>query len=145
MFERVCVASRDYLAKRGIPCTPGDLQHHDCIVYTLLSSGSTWHLRDQEASASGRLRVNSPQAVQEAVGSGIGIAHGPRWLFEAGLSDGSLKLLLDEYAPPPVPIQLLYVANRLLPKRAIAFMDFIAAVYSATPELNVNQLESGKP
>jgi LysR family transcriptional regulator, regulator for bpeEF and oprC len=137
MFQRVCVASREYLARRGVPRTPDDLRDHDCILYTLLSSGNTWRLQDREITVSGRLRVNSPQAVQEVVRSGVGIAHGPRWLFERGLNDGSLQLLLDEYAPPPVPIQILYVANRLLPKRAIAFMDFISEAFSAIPALNL--------
>ncbi|WP_322015823.1 LysR family transcriptional regulator [Paraburkholderia sp. J12] len=144
MFERVCVASREYLARRGTPLTPDDLQHHDCIVYTLLSSGSTWRLSDQEVAVSGRLRVNSPQAVQEAVRSGVGIAHGPRWLFEAGLTDGSLRLLLSEYVPPLVPIQILYVANRLLSKRAVAFMDFISEAFSIVPALSADRPANDK-
>ncbi|SFO99545.1 LysR substrate binding domain-containing protein [Pseudomonas sp. NFACC24-1] len=37
--DRVFVASKDYLAKRGVPQTPDDLRDHDCIIYTLLSSG----------------------------------------------------------------------------------------------------------
>jgi LysR family transcriptional regulator, regulator for bpeEF and oprC len=136
MFERVCVANTAYLARHGVPREPDDLREHDCIVYTLLSSGSTWHFRDCAVSVSGRLRVNSPQAIQEAVSAGVGIAHGPRWLFEAGLKDGSLQLLLSIYKAPPVPIQILYVANRLLPKRAIVFMDFISQAFSSVPLLN---------
>ncbi|PXW24702.1 LysR family transcriptional regulator [Paraburkholderia caballeronis] len=138
LFERVCVASRDYLARHAAPLVPDDLRKHDCIVYTLLSSGHTWRFRDQDVPVSGRLRVNSPQAAQEAVGAGIGIAHGPRWLFEGGLKDGSLELLLSGYAAPPVPIQILYVANRLLPKRAIAFIEFIAREFATIPALNVD-------
>jgi LysR family transcriptional regulator for bpeEF and oprC len=136
VFERVCVASRGYLARRGTPCVPDDLREHDCIVYTLLSSGNTWRFADREVPVSGRLRVNSPQAVQEAAGSGLGIAHGPRWLFDEGLKSGNLVLLLSEHAAAPVPIQILYVANRLLPRRAIVFMDFIDEAFSAVPELN---------
>lgn len=139
VFERVCVASRSYLATHGMPQAPDDLRRHDCIVYTLLTSGNTWRFRTQDIPVSGRFRVNSPQAVQEAVGSGIGIAHGPRWLFDAGLKDGTLQLLLSEHAAPPVPIQILYVANRLLPKRAIVFMDFVAQAFSTIPALNVNR------
>lgn len=141
LFERVCVASRGYLARRGTPQVPDDLSEHDCIVYTLLASGNTWHFRGSQVSVSGRLRVNSPQAVQEAVDSGIGIAHGPRWLFDAGLKSGNLVMVLSDYVPAPVPIQILYVANRLLPKRAIAFMDFIAHAFSGFPALNVRQAE----
>ena len=56
--------------------------------------------------------------------------------FDEGLQNDTLVLLLSEHAAPPVPIQILYVANRLLPKRAIAFMDFIAATFSTVPALN---------
>jgi LysR family transcriptional regulator, regulator for bpeEF and oprC len=136
-FERGCVASRAYLAQRGVPATLAALGEHDCIVYTLLASGHLWRFRDAEVAVSGRLRVNSPQAVQEAVEAGLGIAYGPRWLFEAGLAAGRLQWLLDEHAPPPVPIHLLYAENRLLPRRAIAFMDFFSDVFAAVPALNV--------
>jgi LysR family transcriptional regulator for bpeEF and oprC len=138
LFERVCVASEGYLAKRGIPTTPDDLRVHDCVVYTLLSSGATWRFRDADVPVSGRLRVNSPEAIRESVNAGLGIGHGPEWLYEEGLKNGNLRLLLAEYAAPPVPIQVIYVANRLLPKRAIAFMDFIAEAFSKIPALNAH-------
>lgn len=144
-FERVCVASATYLAHHGMPREPDDLLGHDCIVYTLLSSGSTWHFRDSEVPVSGRFRVNSPQAVREAVHAGVGIAHGPRWLFEDALEDGNLKLLLRGYEAPPVPVQILYVANRLLPKRAIAFMDFIAEAFARIPALNFETFARTEP
>ncbi|SAL30604.1 LysR family transcriptional regulator [Caballeronia sordidicola] len=138
LFERVCVASAAYVARHGAPREPDDLRAHECIVYTLLSSGGTWRFRDSEIHVSGRLRINSPQAIQEAVISGVGIAYGPRWLFEAGLESGELQLLLSGYEAPPVPIQILYVANRLLPRRAIVFMDFIAQAFSDVPALNAS-------
>ncbi|WP_414440282.1 LysR family transcriptional regulator [Burkholderia sp. 22PA0106] len=137
LFERVCVASPAYLRKHGTPRDPAGLSEHDCIVYTLLASGSTWHFRDAEITVTGRLRVNSPQAAQEAVLAGIGIAHGPAWLFEEGLARGKLKRVLRGHEAPLVPIQILYAANRLLPKRAIVFMDFIAETFARIPALNV--------
>ena len=135
-FQRVCVASTAYLARHDMPQKPDDLRAHDCIVYSLLSSGSTWRFQDGDISVSGRLRVNSPQAVQEAVDAGVGIAHGPGWLFESGLKNGTLQRVLVGYEAPLVPIQIVYVANRLLPNRAIAFMDFIAAALADFPALN---------
>lgn len=133
MFERVCVASKDYLARRGTPATPDELQAHDCLIYTLLSTGATWRFRDVDVPVSGRLRVNSPEAIRECVNAGLGIAHGPEWLYAEGLNNGNLRLILREYAAPPVPIQAVYVAQRLLPKRAIVFMDFIARVFAENP------------
>lgn len=133
MYERVCVASKEYLAKHGTPAIPEDLKDHNCLIYTLLTTGAAWKFRDMTVSVSGRLRVNSPEAVQKFVNSGVGIAHGPEWLFSEGLASGNLQLLLSDYTAPPVPIQAVYVANRLLPKRAIVFMDFVAEIFSKNP------------
>jgi LysR family transcriptional regulator, regulator for bpeEF and oprC len=138
MYSRVFVASKDYLAKRGIPQTPDDLRNHDCIVYTLLSSGATWRFRDADIPVSGRLRVNSPDAVSAAATAGLGVAHGPAWLFADGLNSGRLQYILTSHDAPPTPVQIVYVANRLLPTRAIVFMDFIADVFSKIPALNGN-------
>nr|WP_319556720.1 LysR family transcriptional regulator [uncultured Vibrio sp.] len=130
MFERVCVASKDYLAKRGIPNTPNELREHDCLIYTLLSTGATWRFKEEDVPVSGRLRVSSPEAIRECVNAGLGIAQGPEWLYEEGLKNGNLQLLLRDYTAPPVPIQAVYLANRLLPKRAIVFMDFVANIFA---------------
>lgn len=136
-FERICVASTDYLARQGVPMEPDDLHGHHCIVYTLLSSGSTWSFRDGDIAVSGRLRVNSPQAVQESAHAGLGIAYGPQWLFEAGLKSGALQRVLRGYEPPVVPVHIVYAADRLLPRRAIAFMDFIGEAFAHIKALNV--------
>ncbi|MBR8330612.1 LysR family transcriptional regulator [Burkholderia ambifaria] len=138
MFERVVVASKEYLAKRGVPHTPDDLRDHDCVIYTLLSSGATWRFRDTDIPVSGRLRVNSPDAVRAAVNAGLGVGHGPAWLFEEGLENGRLQLILSGLADPAVPVQIVYVANRLLPTRAIVFIEFIADVFSKISAFNKN-------
>ncbi|QOL16739.1 hypothetical protein HGI48_11955 [Dickeya dianthicola] len=114
LFERVCVASNSYLAKRGVPCVPDDLRTHDCLVYTLLSTGATWRFRQTDVPVSGRLRVNSPEAIREYVNAGLGVAHGPEWLYEEGLKNGNLQLLLGDYAAPPVPVQILYASHNPL-------------------------------
>ncbi|QDL92485.1 LysR family transcriptional regulator [Paroceanicella profunda] len=136
VFKRVCVAETGYIAARGTPHTPEDLGQHDCIVYSLLSTGAVWRFSRIEVPVSGRLRVNSPQAVREAALAGLGVALGPSWLFEDGLRTGRLRRVLRGYEAPPVPIHMLYVANRLLPRRAVAFMDFIADAFSRVEALN---------
>ncbi|MBB5942845.1 LysR family transcriptional regulator [Xanthomonas sp. 3307] len=135
-FKRVCVASTDYLARRGVPQVPQDLVHHECVLYTLLASGATWRFRDAEIPVTGRIRVNSPEASRASVSAGLGIGIGPEWLFEDGLKSGRLQTVLGAYAAPSVPMHIVYAANRLLPKRAAVFMDFIAEAFSQIPQLN---------
>jgi len=71
-----------------------------------------------------------------AVLDGIGIAYAPGWLFEDALADSRVHLLLIEHYGPPVPIHFVYAANRLLPRRARVFMDFIADAFARDPALN---------
>ncbi|MCV4340681.1 LysR family transcriptional regulator [Pseudomonas capsici] len=144
-FERVCVASREYLTRRGSPTSPAELKAHDCLIYTLLSTGTNWRFKEIDVAVSGRLRVNSPEAIREYVNAGLGIAQGPQWLYEEGLRSGNLQLLLTDYVAPPVPIQVVYLANRLLPRRAIVFMDFIADVFAKSPAFHEHQKPSHKP
>lgn len=136
LFTRVTVASRAYLDTRGVPAVPEDLRHHDCVLYTLLSTGTSWRFRDADVPVSGRLRVNSPDAMRAAVSAGLGIGQGPAWLYEDGLTSGVLQTVLEAFAPPPVPVQIVYAANRLVPKRALVFMDFVAEAFAKIPQLN---------
>ncbi len=135
-FTRVTVASRAYLGRRGVPAVPEDLRHHDCVLYTLLSTGASWRFRDTDVPVSGRFRVNSPEAARAAVSAGLGIGQGPAWLYEQGLASGELQTVLDAFAPPPAPMQIVYAANRLVPRRALVFMDFIAEAFAKIPQLN---------
>lgn len=139
--ERVCVASPGYLARHPTPRQPEDLQQHNCIVYTLSSSGNTWSFRDCEVAVGGRFRVNNPDGARSAVLDGIGVAYTPVWLFEDALLDGRVQALLPGQSGPPAPIHIVYPAKRLLPRRAAVFMDFIAEAFGRQPVLNEGALE----
>ncbi len=78
------------------------------------------------------------------VNAALGIAQDPQWLYEEGLRSGNLQLLLSDYVAPQVPIQVVYLANRLLPKRAIVFMDFMADVFAKSSAFQ-ERLRSAPP
>jgi len=134
--ERVCVATRDYIRRHGLPKVPTDLKKHDCILYTLLSSGNAWSFKDLDVAVHGRFRVNTPDGIRTATLDGLGIAYAPVWLFEDALLEGRLQLLLEDYPGPPMPIQLIYPERRLLSQRAKVFMDFVAEDFAVQPVLN---------
>ena len=143
--ERVCVATPEYVAQHGAPNVPTDLKKHDCILYTLLSSGNVWSFKDRDVAVQGRFRVNTPDGIHAATLDGLGIAYSPVWLFEDALLDGRVQLLLEDYPGPPTPIQMIYPERRLLPQRAKVFMDFVADEFAHEPALNegaVAQLRS---
>jgi LysR family transcriptional regulator for bpeEF and oprC len=138
--ERVCVASPDYLRSHPAPLLPEELVRHDCIVYSLARAGSTWTFRTMDVTVRGRLRVNSPDGIFRAVLDGLGIAYAPVWLFEKELTAGRVEPLLLNEMGPSAPIHIVYPAKRLLPRRASAFMDFVAGEFRDDPVLNEGAL-----
>jgi DNA-binding transcriptional LysR family regulator len=87
-------------------------------------------------TVNGRLRVNTPDGIYRAVVDGLGVAYAPVWLFEKELIAGQVEPLLLNEAGPFAPIHIVYPAKRLLPRRASAFMDFIAEEFSGDPVLS---------
>lgn len=136
-FERICVASTTYLENCEVPRVPADLAEHQCILYSLLVSGSQWHFANEVVPVKGRVRVDAPQAVLAMVMAGMGVAMGPRWMFADGLASGQLQAVLEDYVPAPVPVQVLYSANRLLSRRARALIDFLVQLFVGSGAFNV--------
>jgi DNA-binding transcriptional LysR family regulator len=129
--RRVVCASPGYLAARGTPRTPDDLAGHDCVVTFAGSvSPDVWtFVRDKTnvaVSVHGRLVVDTVEAARDAACAGIGIAWGFSYYAKTALERGALTTLLDEFQPAPLPVHLVYTANRFLPIKVRAFLDFAA-------------------
>jgi DNA-binding transcriptional LysR family regulator len=128
--RRVLCASPDYLAARGTPRTPEDLANHDCINYAGLSLPDAWTLvRDKAAIAvpvHTRLVVGSAEAAYAAARAGVGISIAFAYQIKAAPPGEALTTVLDDFQPAPVPVSLVYAANRFLPIKIRAFLDFAA-------------------
>ncbi|MGK5026207.1 LysR family transcriptional regulator [Janthinobacterium sp. RB2R34] len=138
--ERICVASATYLEKHGVPQQPADLLQHQCLIYTLMAGAGGWPFKGGEVQVQGRLRLNSLEGIRKAVLQDIGIAYLPSWTVAGELRSGKLRALLSEHAAPRMPLNAVYAAQRLLPRRAVVFIDFISAVFAATPGLDGNSI-----
>ena len=64
------------------------------------------------------------------------------WLFEQAVLDGRLQLVLLDHLGPPLPIHVIYSGQRLVSRRASAFMNFVAEEVGRLPLLNEGALES---
>jgi DNA-binding transcriptional LysR family regulator len=72
-----------------------------------------------------RLIVGSAEAACAAARAGIGISIAYAYQVEAVPEEGALITMLDEFQPPPsMPVNLVYAANRFLPIKVRAFLDF---------------------
>ena len=128
--RRVACASPAYLAARGTPRTPEDLVGHDCISYAGFSPPDVWtFVRDKATIAAPvrtRLVVGSSEAACAAARAGAGISIAFAYQLDAAAGEGALTTVLDEFQPPAMPVNLVYTANRFLPIKVRAFLDFAA-------------------
>ena len=137
----VVCANPVYLAARGTPRTPEDLAGHDCISYPAIASPDVWTFAIGKATVAvpmrPRLVVSNAEAASDAACAGLGITIALSYYFHAGLKCGALTTLLDEFRPATMPINLVYAADRFLPIKVRAFLDFAAPrLKKALAELN---------
>jgi len=126
---RVTIASPDYLAEHGEPKVLQDLKSHNCIIYSLLTTLNEWHFNGPQGNetilVSGRISVNNPRAIRQAVLAGQGIAVVPIWLIHDYIQSGQVKVILDNYLPTPLEIHAIYPERRFVPAKVSSFLDYI--------------------
>lgn len=132
--RRLCVASPDYLARRGMPDQPSDLDNHDCLALTSEAS----QVRGWAFTVGGRLvhqRISGPldctdgQVLHEWCLSGLGIAWRSIWEVEDDLRQGRLVSVLAPYAAPPNGIFAVFAQRKHQPLRLRLWLDFIRTTY----------------
>lgn len=141
----VVCASPAYLSRAGLPRAPEALTRHACISFDAGSPvADHWSFprgrgrgRERSVALRPRLIVNTAQAGIDAAIAGLGIVRVLSYQVERPLAEKKLRLILESFAMPPVPIhivQLPGVPNRL----AAAFVDFAAArLRDRQPEMPV--------
>lgn len=131
--RRVLVAAPDYLAKRGTPKRPADLKPHAIIAHTALMPNREWRFVDAGKPARmalvPRMEINDAHAGIQLAEQGKGITIALSYMVTDALRTGRLVPVLGDFAPPPVPVHLIYAQRRIIAPKVRAFIDF------ATPKL----------
>jgi DNA-binding transcriptional LysR family regulator len=126
--QRILVASPDYLAKHGEPGSPADLKRHSIIAFSTLMPNREWRFVDGTTSAhialQPRFEINDATAAISAAEAGDGITIALSYMVAQKIEEGRLMPVLGHYAPPPVPVQLVYPQSRLVAPKVRAFIDF---------------------
>lgn len=129
-IRSVVCASPDYFSKRGTPKHPHDLGKHDCIAFAGLMAPDAWTFKVQGADLAvpvrSRLVVNTAEAAIDAAILGVGVTRVLSYQVDHAIRAGTLSAALNKFEPPPMPVSLVYAAQRLLPLKLRAFLDFAA-------------------
>ncbi len=126
----VTCASPGYLAARGVPSTPRELAEHDCISVTALSPADRWIYpgpkAPQRIALRPRLIVNTAEAAIDAASEGLGITRVLSYQAAAPVAKGSLRLILRDFEPEPIPVNLVHREDRLPQAKVESFVAFAA-------------------
>jgi DNA-binding transcriptional LysR family regulator len=129
LTQRVLVASPGYLRRHGTPTTLEDLGKHNCLRFAALSPGRDWHFvrngRDENIRVAGSFASNSGDAVIQTALEDRGIACVLYYQVMDHVANGKLRLLLQEFAPAPVPIHAVFAHPKLVSAKVRAFVDHL--------------------
>ncbi|RKP57769.1 LysR family transcriptional regulator [Pararobbsia silviterrae] len=127
--RRVLAASPAYLATRGRPETPADLEKHTMLVYNLAADPYELHLRrgDERCNVpiSSRLDCNDGQVIVAAGRAGLGIVIQPLYIIHDEIVSGRLIPVLEDWQLPRLTINLAYQSRRHQPAKIRVFTDFL--------------------
>lgn len=129
--ERLLVVSPRYAERYGLPATPADLAHHECIRYNLYrAGGNVWQFKrghnEESVKISGRYRCDNSEAVAAIVerGQGIGLVAG--YVCHDRIRRGTLIPLLGDWqVVPESNVYLCYPSARMLSPKVRSFVDFM--------------------
>lgn len=76
---------------------------------------------------SGRLMVDSGEALMAAAVAGVGVLLQPLEIVEPYLASGQLVTLLPEYHAPTRPMHILYAPDRRMTPKLRSFIEFVMA------------------
>jgi DNA-binding transcriptional LysR family regulator len=126
------LASPGYIAQHGEPRHPGDLRHHECLIYASDNAVSTWAYRDRQQPLSvqvrGRIVANNGVALTEAAARGMGITRQPDFIAAPYLARGEVQALLQAFENAPLGIYAVLPSNRYIPHRVSALIEHLARV-----------------
>jgi DNA-binding transcriptional LysR family regulator len=132
-IRRVVAVSPDYLARHGTPTHPRDLTGAPC-VRGRVDAPAQWLFHEGGKTISvtpnNRLEFNHLAPAIESCAAGMGFGTFFSYQVMPHVAQGRLKLVLEDFEPPPRPVSVIYPNARLLPARTRAFIEWMKMEFS---------------
>lgn len=130
----VCVGSRRYFEKHGIPKTPTELSNHNCLLYGGLTELAKWPFTGPDGRFSvpvrGNLSSNSVETIRSAVLAGVGIGLFAEVSLADELRHPDVITILGEFMNDVRDISLVWPKRRFVPARVRHVTDFFVEAIS---------------
>ena len=133
----VLCASPGYIAAHGMPAEPDDLLEHQCLHFSHLTDGTSWHFSRQGEERTVRVNAgftsNNGLVLHQGALRGLGIVYSTTFLAWRNLLDGTLIRVLPDWELPLNDLTALYPASRQLSPKVRALIDFLVEEYQPVP------------
>ncbi|HSI44717.1 MAG TPA: LysR family transcriptional regulator [Methylophilus sp.] len=128
-FEVATCASPAYLEKHGTPKHPDDLRKFQCLNFTNWKPDGGWkelskHL-ESTMPGNSRFDANHAQSLRTAAMKGLGLILAPKLLLDQDIQNGALVEVLQDFKPPPRPVNAIYPKERQTTPKLASFVDYL--------------------
>ncbi|MCY1395421.1 HTH-type transcriptional regulator DmlR [compost metagenome] len=142
-IEQILCASPNYLAERGVPEHPLDLEQHACISEGELHQDGRWKLKQGskviKVNVPSRYSTNHSEGRLDAVLHHVGIACLPLFTARAELERGRIVQVLPNWDFISTAVHgsawLLYQPTHYLPPKVRAVIDYLVDKIRGEPSL----------
>lgn len=130
--RHVVCGSPAYFARHGVPSEPAELSAMACVSFDGIAPASSWSFADRNTrtpkpvAISPRLSVNTAEAAVDAAIAGLGLTRVLSYQAARAVADGTLRVVLADFEPEPLPIHLVHAGQGIAPLKLRAFLDFAA-------------------
>ena len=145
--RRIVCGSPGYLDKHGVPSTPDDLRHHNCLVFAAPSYGNRWGFardgKTEEVDVRGSVRSDNGLILLSSGIAGLGLIIVHEWMVRNLIAEGRMTPVLSDYTVNPRPgdadLYAVYPSGGSLSRKVKAFVDFLIETFDADTETNRSQ------
>ena len=128
-MRRIVVASDNYLKRRGEPATPEAIASHQTIQFGAISASADWRFvrddREIRVTSAPRFSTNSADAAIQYAEQDGGLTRVLAYQAAEAIKAGRLRIVLEKFEPPALPIHAVYPTSRLLSAKVRAFIDLV--------------------
>jgi len=128
-MRRIVIASSGYLERRGEPKTPEAIASHATIQFGATTASPDWRFvedgREVSVACAPRFTTNSADAAIQYAEQGGGLTRVLAYQAAEAIKAGRLRIVLEKFEPPPLPIHIVYPTSRLLSAKVRTFIDLV--------------------
>ena len=132
--RRFLAASPAYLANRGLPQHPSELQQHALLLYLYAKNPNELSFsrgaQRESVTVQGLLESNDGQVLRAAALSGHGILIQPSYILYDDVVAGRLVPVLGEWELPLLTVNIAYPSRKHLSAKVRSFINFMVEEFA---------------